>query len=105
MPEIQEQIHDYRCPAPTLLLPPCLLAPFLSPGVCVCVCAPHSLSSVEPWYTFVSLSVCLAQNKAHPGAGQPVKEELDRMQLILLQEPKEDELAEVLNTGCRMCSS
>ena len=38
MPEIQEQIHDYRCPAPTLLLPPCLLAPFLSPGVCVCVC-------------------------------------------------------------------
>lgn len=41
----------------------------------------------------------------HPGAGQPVKEELDRMQLILLQEPKEDELAEVLNTGCRMCSS
>lgn len=35
MPEIQEQIHDYRCPVPTLLLPPCPLAPFLSPDVCV----------------------------------------------------------------------
>ena len=41
----------------------------------------------------------------HPGAGQLVKEKLDRMQLILLQEPKEDEPEEVLNTGCRMCSS
>ena len=37
----------------------------------------------------------------HPGAGQLVKEKLDRMQLILLQEPKEDEPEEVLNTGCR----
>ena len=41
----------------------------------------------------------------HPGAGQPVKEELGRMQLILLQEPKEDEPAEVLDTGFRMRSS
>ena len=41
----------------------------------------------------------------HTGAGQPVNEEVDGMQLIPLQESKEDELAEVPSTGHGTCSS
>lgn len=59
MPEIQEQIHDYRCLAPTLLLPPCLLAPFLSPGVCVCVCAHLTPCPVLNLGIHLFLSLCV----------------------------------------------
>lgn len=56
MPEIQEQIHDYRCPAPTLLLPP-WPPPLFFPLMCVCASLP-----VQCWtlvYICFSLSVWL----------------------------------------------
>lgn len=63
MPEIQEQIHDYRCPAPPVLLSPLPPRPFSFPcGVCaslvMCVCVPHSLSSNDV-HVFLCVSLWL----------------------------------------------
>lgn len=66
MPEIQEQIQDYRWPDPLL---PLLLTPVLSPVMCVSVS--HFLVSV--CQAFVYICVSLAQNEAHSGTGQPVR--------------------------------
>lgn len=70
VPEIQEQIHDYRYPArPSCALP--ASSPLFFPLVCVCAhLTPCPVLNVG---IHLFLSVCLAQNKAYPGAGQPVR--------------------------------
>lgn len=57
MPEIQEQIQDYRWPDPLL---PLLLTPVLSPVMCVSVCVCVCLTFLGICLSSVCVHLCLS---------------------------------------------